>query len=353
MDIQDLETKINQITNDYVSKRKSVALTIGVINQGHHYIKGFGQVTDGDHARPDAQTIYEIGSVTKVLTGTVLAKLVDDGMVNLEDPIRLYLPKKIVDQLSAAIQSITLKQLATHTSGLPRLPDSFLANIKDPTNPYRNYMAPEMYTALAAVKLLSEPGQRYEYSNFGMGLLGHLLSLQASQPYKDLVKAIICQPLGMADTTIQLTPEQQQRLTRGHSPDGTLISNWDFDVMAPAGAFRSTAKDLLMFLQANFSESDPQRAAIFAIAQKRYFEMSDVLGIGLAWHIWTLQNGQTVHWHNGGTGGYISYIGFDRAQQTGIVILSNYGDAFANDTSVDEMAIRILVELSSPTLQTP
>ena len=118
--------------------------------------------------------------------------------------------------------------------------------------------------------------------------------------------------------------------------------------MAPAGAFRSTAKDLLMFSQANLRESDPQRAAILVRSQERYFDTSDTLSIGLAWHIWTLRNGQTVHWHNGGTGGYISFIGFDQAKQAGIVILSNYGDAFVNDNSVDEMAIRILMELSSP-----
>jgi serine-type D-Ala-D-Ala carboxypeptidase/endopeptidase len=345
---QDLEAKIDQITNDYLGKRKSVALVIGAIQQGHHYIKGFGRVSDTDHSLPNAQAIYELGSVTKVFTGIVLAKLVNDGIVALDDLIRLYLPKEIVNQLPASIQSITLRQLATHTSGLPRLPDSFLANIKDPTNPYLNYTAQEMYAALAEVKLSSEPGQSYEYSNFGMGLLGHLLSLTTSQPYEELVKEIICQPLGMVDTTMHLTPEQQQRFIRGHSYDGTLTSSWDFDVMAPAGAFRSTVENLLMFLQANLCESDPQRAAILGRSQERYFDVSDALSIGLAWHIWTLRNEQVVHWHNGGTGGYISYIGFDPAKQTGIVILSNYGDAFANDHSVDEMAIRILVELSSP-----
>lgn len=347
MDVQDLEVKINQITKDYVSKRENVALTIGVIQQGHHYIKGFGQVSNADHSLPNTHTIYEIGSVTKVFTGTILAKLVNDGIVALDDPVRLYFPEEIVNQLSPSIQSITLRQLATHTSGLPTLPDSFLANIKDSTNPYLHYTAQEMYAALAAQKLLSEPGQRYEYSNVGMGLLGHLLSLKTSQPYEDLVKEIICQPLGMTDTTIHLTPEQQQRFTPGHSPDGALTSNWDFDVMAPAGGFRSTANDLLMFLQANLRESDAQRSAILARSQEPYFEPSDILGIGLAWHIWTLGNKQVVHWHNGGTGGYMSFIGFDKAQQTGIVILSNYGDAFASDNSVDEMAIRILMELPS------
>lgn len=347
MNIHDLESKINQITNDYVNKRENIALTVGVIEPGRSYVKGFGKLSDTNHALPNAQTIYEIGSVTKVLTGTVLAKLVNDGTVALDDPIRLYLPAAIVNQLSTQIQSITLRQLATHTSGLPKLPDTFLAAIEDPTNPYLHYTAQEMYADLAGLTLLSEPGQPYEYSNFGMGLLGHLLSLKTSQPYEELVKEIICQPLGMPDTTIHLTSEQQQRFTPGHSSDGAMTSNWDFKVMAPAGAFRSTAKDMLTFLQANLRETDPQRAATLARSQECYFQSSEILSIGLAWHIWTLQNGQAVYWHNGGTGGYISFIGFDKLKQTGVIILSNYGDALANDNSVDEMAVRILMALSS------
>jgi CubicO group peptidase (beta-lactamase class C family) len=154
MNVQDLEAKVNQVTNDYTSKRKNVALTIGVFQKEHHDIKGFGQVSDANRFLPNAQTIYEIGSVTKVFTGIALANLVNDGIVTLDDQIRLYLPREVVNQLSNAIQSITLKQLATHTSGLPKLPDSFLANIKDPTNPYLHYTAQEMYAALAEAKLL-------------------------------------------------------------------------------------------------------------------------------------------------------------------------------------------------------
>ena len=111
--------------------------------------------------------------------------------------------------------------------------------------------------------------------------------------------------------------------------------------MAPAGAFRSTAEDMLKFLQANLLETDSQIATILARSQERYFENSDTLGIGLAWHILNLQNEQVVHWHNGGTGGYTSFIGLDKEKQTGVVILSNYGDS-----SVDEMAFRILMQLS-------
>ncbi|WP_333093918.1 MULTISPECIES: serine hydrolase domain-containing protein [unclassified Microcoleus] len=163
---------MDRITQDYLSKREKLALTIGVVEQGHHYIKGFGKLSDTVSAIPNAGTIYEIASVTKLFTRTVLAKLVNDGTVDLHAPIRLYLPLEVINQLNPAVQSITLQQLATHTSGLPRLLESFLEEIQYPSNPYLHYTAQEMYADIAEITLLSEPGQSYEYSNFGMGWLG-------------------------------------------------------------------------------------------------------------------------------------------------------------------------------------
>lgn len=346
MAYKEFESKVDRITRNYVSQRQNLALAIGVVEQGHHYIKGFGKFSDTDDSLPNPGTIYEIGSVTKLFTGIVLAKLENDKTVNLDDSIRLYLPQEVISQLNAAVQSITLRQLATHTSGLPRFPETFLAAIQDRSNPYLHYTAPEMYADLAEVAL-SEPGKKYEYSNFGMGLLGHLLSLKTCQPYDKLVTEILCQPLSMTDTAIHLTPQQQQCLTPGHSPDGTQTSNWDFDVMAPCGAFRSTSEDLLKFLQANLCTANTEMAAILGRSQAQYFVEDETLSIGLAWHISTLPNGQVLYWHNGGTGGYTSFIGFDKIKQTGVAILSNYGDATNNDFSVDEMGITILMELAS------
>lgn len=224
------------------------------------------------------------------------------------------------------------------------MPDSFLAMITDMNNPYVDYRAQEMYAALGELTLLSEPGQCYEYSNFGMGLLGHLLSRKTSQPYEELVKEVICQPLGMDNTAIHLTPQQQQHLTLGHSPDGALAVNWDFDVMAPAGGLRSTVEDLLIFLQAHLYPINSPVEAMLRRSQESYFT-SDNQNMGLAWHIDTLPTGQVMHWHNGETGGYVSFIGFNKILQTGIVMLSNYGDALVGEDSIDVMAAKILMKM--------
>jgi CubicO group peptidase (beta-lactamase class C family) len=231
--------------------------------------------------------------------------------------------------------------LATHTSGLARLPANFDAISTNQQNPYANYRATDLYQDLAAVVLTSKPGTKSDYSNYGFGLLGHVLALKAGKPYEALVKDTVCHPLEMRDTTIQLLAEQRQRLTPGHNPQGELVSNWDFDVLAPAGAFRSTAADLLKFVEANLAPAATPLGRSLTEAQRVQFETwSDKLG--LAWQIEETIEGLTFHWHNGGTGGYASFIGFDKTHQTGVVILSNYGDAMANDSSVDEMGMELL-----------
>lgn len=336
-----VEAEIDRLAQGYVSKRKNVALAIGGIQQGHSFFKGFGKISPSNPIPPNSQTIYEIGSITKVFTGLVLSSLVNDGTVALDDSIQLHLPPDVARSLPVGVQAITLRHLATHTSGLPRLSNGFFSDRVDLANPYKNYTTSELYADLATIELLSPPGQKYEYSNLGMGLLGHLLSLKAARPYEDLVKQRLCETMWMSDTTILLTQSQQQRLVPGHSLDGNLTSNWDFDVTAPAGAFRSTVADLLTFLQANLNQTETPVTAMFQRSHQPSFKVNDSLSLGLAWHIFTLPT-NNVYWHNGGTGGYKSFLAFDEATQAGVVILSNYGDAMVNDESLDEMAIAIL-----------
>lgn len=342
---QKIEAEIDRLAQAYVSKRKNAALAIGGMQQGHSFFRGFGKISPTNPVPPDPQTIYEIGSITKVFTGLVLANLINDGIVDLDDSIRLYLPSAVARSLPAVVQTITLRQLATHTSGLPRFSDWLSSDRSDPANPYKNYTASDLYADLATVKLLSSPGQKHEYSNLGMGLLGHLLSLKTAQPYEDLVKKLVCEPLWMSDTTIHLTPQQQKRLVLGHSANGSLTSNWDFDVLAPAGAFRSTLADLLTFIQANLNETETPMTAMFQRSHQPSFKVNNSFSLGLAWHILTLPKND-LYCHSGGTGGYKSFLVFEQATQTGVVILSNYGDAIVNDESLDEMAIAILVLLA-------
>jgi CubicO group peptidase (beta-lactamase class C family) len=174
-----------------------------------------------------------------------------------------------------------------------------------------------------------------------MGLLGHLLELKTNTSYEELVRKTIGIPLEMSDTAIALSPEQQQRLIPGYSSIGEVTANWDFDVLAPAGAFRSTVHDLLRFIQASLTTANTPLSQ--AIVRSQELEFSDRNGeVGLAWQILKRPGGLTFHWHNGGTGGYVSFIGVDQEHQTGVVLLSNYGDAMAGDFSLDRMGLELL-----------
>src|SRR5581483_4562039 len=281
----------------------------------------------------DGDTVFEIGSISKVFTSTLLADMVGHGEVKLDDPISQYLPEsaKVPTRKGRAI---TLVDLATHTSGLPRMPDN--ASPKDPSNPYADYTVEQMYAFLSGYRLTRDIGEKYEYSNLGGGLLGHVLALKAGTSYEALVTSRICRPLGMTDTRITLTPEMTARLAKGHDEAGKPVANWDIPTLAGAGALRSTAHDLLKFVSANMGLVKTDLRTTLELTQNpRHEAGSSLMQIGLGWHIMKKTAGDVI-WHNGGTGGYHSFIGFDRKGLRGVVVLVN------SDTDIDKIGLQLL-----------
>ncbi len=331
-DTHDLKSRIEKLAAKHLAKCPESALAIAVHQRGPTSFQGFGKVSTANTNAPDALTFFEIGSITKVFTATVLAKMVDDGSVKLDDPISLYLPKNVSSPQKNG-REITLVHLATHTSGLPRLPGNLFSTAKDQQNPYADFHAPELYESLAHVKLATEPGKKSSYSNYGFGLLGHILELKSGMPYESLVKEIVCDPLGLNNTVIQLSTEQKARLAEGHDAKCSVTKNWDFDVIAPAGALRSNTADMLKFVEANLAETN-SISKILADTRKVHFK-GFLRSIGLGWQIETVDDPVLI-WHNGGTGGYRSFIGFDRKNQIGVVVLSSFTE------DVDSMALEIL-----------
>jgi CubicO group peptidase (beta-lactamase class C family) len=340
-DTRDLKRRIDAIGKNYVAQRPNAALIIAYFRRGNCHCKGFGKVSEANPNPPDAQTIFEIGSVTKVFTALALAKMANDGTVNLDDFISRYLLEGVNSPKKDGVE-ITLKNLATHTSGLPRLPENFWPTVKDKLNPYANYSTMDLYDGLAMVKLRSRPGRRLSYSNYGYGLLGKILEIKSGKSYEALIQENVCAPLGLRNTTTQLSEEQQRQLTPGHSPGGKVVPNWDGDTLAGCGRIRSNAEDLLKFIEANLTDADLEISKILQMAQRVHFK-GLARDIGLGWQIdkGTL-GGPTLHWHNGGTGGYVSFVGFDKKHQTGVVVLSNYGAALVGDTSTDQIGMNLL-----------
>jgi len=339
-DTRDLSQQTARLGVDYVTRRPEAGLVIGVYQGDHANISGFGRTSPTHASPPDGQTLFEIGSITKVFTGVTLAKLAHDGVVKFTAPISLYLPPGVASPRKNG-HEITLEQLATHTSGLPRLPPNWNATVTNELNPYLSYTAADLYQSLAQVQLSTVPGQTSDYSNYGFGLLGQLLSLKTGLPYETLVRQTVCEPLGLTNTVIHLNAEQRDRLAPGHNPQGNIVPNWDMDALAGCGALRSNAHDLLTLLSANLETNNTPIYQALAEARKYHFkEFSG--GVGLGWQIAEPVDGRVVWWHNGGTGGYYSFIAFDRQNHVGVVILSNYGDAFAGDSTIDHMGMELL-----------
>ncbi len=270
-----------------------------------------GIAQKGSDAAVDANALFEIGSITKAFTGVLLADMVTKGEVKLDDPVQKYLPKSVTMPTSDGKQ-ITLQDLANHRSGLPRLPTNI--EFTDVNNPYATYTVDKMYQFLSSYKLPRAIGAEAEYSNLGTGLLGHVLGLAAGKPYAELVQQRILKPLGMTQSFIHV-PKTYLRATP-HGADGNPVSHWDIPVLGSAGAINATIGDMAKFLQANLNPQGPLKAAI-----ELSHQVTNTMGqseIGLGWIVT-----KNYIWHNGGTGGFRTFLGFDKANQKGIVLMAN------------------------------
>ena len=236
--------------------RRGVGIVVGVIDAAGRQIVSHGQMSRDSDREPDANTAFEIGSITKVFTSILLTDMVERGELALEDPVSEFLPESVQVPETEG-RPIALRDLAIHRSGLPRLPDNLVP--VDVGNPYADYTIEQMYRFLDEYELPRDVGAQFEYSNLGVGLLGHVLALRAGMDYEALFIERIAEPLGLADTRIALSADLQSRLATGHDLGGRPVANWDLPTLAGAGALRSTANDLLDFLAANMGlgESPP------------------------------------------------------------------------------------------------
>lgn len=309
-------TKVDKLVQPLVDSESIVGCVVGVVDGDKHQVRGYGSTHLGEGDTPNGDTIYEIGSVTKAFTGTLFADMINRGEVKVDAPLQDFMPEGVRLHLFEE-RSIRLVDVASQTSGLPRLPDNFAP--KDATNPYAGYAADRMYEFLGKYKLTRAPGE-YEYSNFGMGMLGTILAKKAGQPYEQLVVDRICKPLNMQDTRITLTDEQRQRLAPPYNRQLLPEKNWDFDALAACGALRSTTNDLLKFADASLSKDQrPVVAAIHEAWKPRYGKPGQI-GVGLGWHI---ARDNVTRFHDGMTGGYSSAIFVFAPTRLAVVVLCN------------------------------
>jgi D-alanyl-D-alanine-carboxypeptidase/D-alanyl-D-alanine-endopeptidase len=311
----DRKAAVDQLVQPLVDTGAVPGIVVGVLEDGKTQVFGYGKGV-GDRA-PDAITIYEIGSVTKTFTTTALAIMVERKMVGLEDPVRKYLPADAVPPGKEGEAEIRLVDLASQHSGLPRLPGNMRP--KDADNPYVDYTPQLLYVFLTTRTLRLAPNTGFLYGNLGMGLLGHALSLRYGKSYEQMIVDLVAAPLELTDTRATLSADQQKRFVPGYDGDGNPMHTWDFDALAGCGALRSTAADLLRFLQAQVNPPEKLKSAI-ELAHVERHKIGASGSIALAWII--KPDGKT-YWHNGGTAGYTTYISFNPERKTGVVVLVN------------------------------
>jgi CubicO group peptidase (beta-lactamase class C family) len=328
------DAEIRKIIAERVDKyRQSVGIVVGVIEPKGRRVVAYGKL-DSDDPRPlNGDTVFEIGSITKVFTSLLLADMAERNEVKLSDPVAKYLPAtvKVPERRG---EQITLEDLSTHTSGLPRMP----VNVDpiDPANPFAEYTVGGLYEFLSSYRLPRDIGESFEYSNIGGALLGHALAQRAGMSYESVIERRITEPLALKSTRVTLTPDMKARLAVGHAYALEPTPNWDLGALSAAGALRSTANDLLTFLSANLGYTrTPLSQAMAAMLKVR--RDRDRGTIGLGW-FFDLRGGVEIVSHSGSTGGYQSFIGYDPKARIGVVVLSNSGAG----ASVDDIGIHLL-----------
>lgn len=312
-----------------VDQGRRMGAVVGVINRDGTDFFAYGRA-DSEGSRPlDGRSVFEIGSISKTFTAVLLADMVLRGEMSLDDPVQNYLPDS-VQMPDWNGRQITFADLSTHRSSLPRLPNNM--SPADPENPYADYTVEQMYTFLGRHDLRREIGSEFEYSNLAVGLLGHVLARHAGSTYEELLVARIAEPLGMSDTRIDLTSALRGRLAAGHS-GLTRVKNWDIPTLAGAGAIRSTVDDMLVYVGANMGLTETPRSEAMDLTHERRAD-AGAGGIGLGWILRPTED-TLITWHNGGTGGYKAYAGFnDRG--LGAVVLTN------TNHIVDEVGFHLL-----------
>ncbi len=331
--------QLDEVTRKEWHRDDAVALCAGVVFGGKTYVLNAGRKTLDQEETPTADTEFQIGSITKVFTCTALSTLIEENQVSLDDPISALLPGWAIPEYQG--RKITVRDLATHRSGLPRMPDvpmqgSIIDGLlfRGLVDPYRNGTPEYVREFLAQYTLPRVPGEGDEYSNLGMGLLGYALSQKTGQPYASLIKQRILDPLGMHDTGVQLNAEQEARFAQGYiSPItlGTLLitfpmRRWNLaEGFQGCGSINSTVHDMLKFVHANIEAPEGPLGKALAHVQEPLFDDSEIknckVGLGLfSQKIDGLDD--VMHWHNGGTGGYNSFMAFSKQHKIGVIILA-------------------------------
>lgn len=312
---------------------ENTELSIAFINNGRLSYYGVKRVNDTLEYINNSNSLFEIGSITKIFTTTLLANFILAHKIKLNDEIQDYL------NFTLKNNQITVLQLANHTSGLPRLPSNLDLDAVDQSNPYKNYTVDDLKKYLTEELALNHaPGSTYDYSNIGVGLLGYLLENVTDTTYEELLQKYIFSKYKMNNTTTD-TNRIKLKLVNGLDSNGNKTSNWSLNALVGAGGILSNIEDLSKFAIAQFNIDNKE----LELTRKSTFEIPEYqMEVGLAWNIIQTDSKQKWHMHNGGTGGYSSIMALDIESENGVIILSNVSSFHENARNLDQLCLGLM-----------
>ncbi|MDN3593552.1 serine hydrolase domain-containing protein [Zunongwangia endophytica] len=312
---------------------KATELSIAFIKNGEVSFYGAKRIDDTIEYVDNSNKVFEIGSLTKVFTSTLLANLVLQHKIDLNKPIHSYFDFPIGNK------EITVLQLANHTSGLPKLPSNLDLDKADQSNPYKNYSKEDLKELLRnKLEIISDPGTAYEYSNIGAGILGYLLEVQTDLTYEELLKKYIVAKYDMKNTSTILNNINSD-LVEGLDSNGNKTANWDLNALVGAGGILSNVEDLSKFAIAQLNQENKE----LELTRKTTFEIPEYqMEVGLAWKILKPDPENKWYMHNGGTSGYSTMFALDIENEIGIIILSNVSTFNENARNIDQLCLELM-----------
>lgn len=321
-----LDKEVDSLLRPFILQPNTVGVSIAVLIGDKKYYYNYGEVEKGSGIVPKQSTIYEIGSISKTFTAILLADAVSKGKVKLDDPVNKYLPDS-VPAITYNGTPVTILSMINHSSGIPRMPGNFDIDAAF-NDPYRNYDNKKLYSFYKSFKPTRKAGDEYEYSNLAVGTIGMILENVNGTNYENLLFKTICGPLGMHDTREYLRAQDSARFAKGYD-NGQYAAPWNFKAFMGAGGIRSTAEDMLLYAQAQLGTATSPLNNDIQITHKPTFTKGATT-VAMGWHIIKPGDDELL-FHNGGTGGYRSYLAVNPKKKFAVVMLSN------TTISVDEL----------------
>lgn len=312
-----LDSTVNAPLTAYMKTKGNVGLSVGIYYQGKDYYYNYGETRAGNAQLPSNHNLYDIGSITKTFTATLLALAVNEGKVKLSSPVSSFLPDSVAG--NPALKGIALLQLSNHTSGLPRIPANMPQSVIESNQPYANYDVKKLFSFLKSFKRTRQPGTKYEYSNLAVGLLGVILERVYHKPYSELVARYITKPAKLNQTQIAVRVSDTVLVAQGYNEMSQAIAPWTFKAMEAAGAIKSSTYDMLNYGKLQLGNASTPLAKAIKLTHEVTYKADETIGLG--WHFMN-GNPKILH-HSGGTGGYRALVCADLERNLVVVVLTN------------------------------